>query len=139
MRDQSNIAATRSSVFSTSRQLWTIGVALIVITLFGAAVTIWDLRREAIEDYRQHMASLGVVLAEQTARYVQVVDLALQDVAARSAALGIATPEQFVRQLGDERSHAFLRGRVNNLPQTGAIILIDAFGKLLNHSYDQSI
>ncbi len=126
-------------MFSSSRHLWVIGVTLMLLTLLGAAVTIWDLRRGAIEDYRQHMANLGVVLAEQTTRYIQVVDLALQDVQAHTAALGITTPAQFTQQLGTDQMHAFLRGRVKNLPQAGAVVVIDAAGKILNYSYDRPI
>jgi signal transduction histidine kinase len=133
-RDVNNTGLLRSS-----RRLWTVCVALIVISLAGAAVTIWDLRRETIAQYRQDMANLGVVLAEQTTRYVQVVDLALQDITARSAALGIATPKQFASQFGTELMHEFLRGRVKNLPQAGAILLIDASGTALNYSYDRPL
>ncbi len=126
-------------MFSSSRHLWVIGVTLMLLTLLGAAVTIWDLRRGAIKDYRQHMANLGVVLAEQTTRYIQVVDLALQDVQTHAVALGITTPEQFKQQLGTEQMHTFLRGRVKNLPQAGAVVLIDVAGKILNYSYDRAI
>ena len=37
-------------MFSSSRHLWVIGVTLMLLTLLGAAVTIWDLRRGAIEE-----------------------------------------------------------------------------------------
>jgi signal transduction histidine kinase len=128
-----------TGLLHSSRRLWVVCVALIVISLAGAALTIWDLRRETIAQYRQDMANLGVVLAEQTTRYVQVVDLALQDIAARSAALGIATPGQFAAQFGTELTHEFLPGRVKNLPQAGAILLIDASGTTLNYSYDRPL
>ncbi len=139
MRDKSGMVAARNRVFSSSRHLWAIGIVLIVVTLFGAAAAIWDLRREAIADYMQRMANLGVVLAEQTTRYVQVEDYALQDVVARGATLGITTPEQFSLLLGSEQTHGFLRGRVKNLPQAGAIIVIGATGKIVNHSFDEPI
>ena len=128
-----------TGLLRSSRRLWTVCVALIVVALAGAGVTIWDLRRETIAQYRQDMTNLGFVLAAQTTRYVQVMDLALQDIAARSAALGIATPEQFASQFGTELVHEFLRGRVKNLPQAGAILVIDASGTTLNYSYDRPL
>ena len=139
MRDKSGIAAVRNGAFSTGLHLWAIGLVLIVIILLGAFLTIWDLRREAIKDYRQHMANLGVVLAEQTTRYVQVEDLALQDIETRTAALGVTTKEQFAQLLGTEQTHDFLRERVKNLPHAGAIVVIGASGMIVNHSFAQPI
>jgi len=129
-----NIGLLRSS-----RRLWTVCIALTLVALAGAGVTIWDLRRETIAQYRQDMTNIGVVLAEQTTRYVQVVDLALQDITARSAALGVATPEQFTAQFGTDLMHEFMRGRVKNLPQAGAILLVDTSGRTLNYSYDRPL
>ena len=119
--------------------MWAIGIVLIIATLAGSAATVWDLRRDALEDHLQHMANLGVVLAEQTSRYIQVVDLVLQDIQAQSASLGASTPEQFAQLLGTEQAHTFLRERVKNLPQAGAVVLIAASGKLVNHSFDLPI
>ena len=139
MRNQSGIAVAKGGVFSPGLYLWAIGIVLIIATLAGSAATVWELRRDAIEDYRQHMANLGVVLAEQTARYIQVVDLVLQDIQVQSASLGARTPEQFAQLLGMEQAHTFLRERVRNLPQAGAIVLVAASGKLVNHSFDLPI
>jgi signal transduction histidine kinase len=139
VQDTSRPASNNIGLLRSSRRLWTVCAVLIGITMAGAALTIWDLRRETIAQYRQDMTNLGFVLAAQTTRYVQVVDLAVQDIAARSAALGIATPEQFASQFGTEPMHEFLRGRVKNLPQAGAILLIDASGNTLNYSYDRPL
>ena len=136
VRDPPREASSKTGLLRTGQRLWAVGITLIVIALLGAGVTIWDLRREAIANYRRDIANLGVVLAEQTARYVQVVDLALQDIEARKAALGVTTPEQFVTVFGSEQMHEFLRGRVKNLPQAGALALVDASGKALNFSFD---
>ena len=100
VRNQSGIAAAKGGFFPSGLYLWAIGIVLIIATLAGSAATVWHLRRDALEDNLQHMANLGVVLAEQTARYIQVVDVALQEIVARSAALGVTTPEQFAQLFG---------------------------------------
>jgi signal transduction histidine kinase len=136
LQDLPREASNKIGLPRSSRRLWAIGITLIVATLFGAAVNIWDLRREAIEDKRHDMTSLGVVLAEQTARYVQVVDQALQEIATRSASLGLATPEQFAMVFGSEVTHELLTERVKHLPQAGALTVVGASGMALNFSFD---
>src|SRR4051794_29975697 len=94
VRDEHGLATTRGGVFRSGRQLWAICIMLIVVTLFGCGMTIWDLHRQTIEQQRVAVQNLGVVLAEQTARYMQVVDLVLEGIKARVAGLGIRTPEE---------------------------------------------
>ena len=91
VQDRSDTAA--AAILRAGRLIWAIGVTLIVITLLGCGVTIWDLHDETIEQQRLAVRNLGFVLAEQTARYVQVVDLVLQEIQSRSATLVASSPE----------------------------------------------
>ena len=79
-------------------------------------------------------AELAAVLAEQTARYMQVVDLRLRDVGARVAGAGVRTPEDFRRRLQDEDTRHFLRDRVAGSAPDDTIILIDITGRMVNYS-----
>jgi signal transduction histidine kinase/CheY-like chemotaxis protein len=119
---------------ASHRRLGLIGIAVIVITVVAAGVTIWDLRREAIKTYTQQIQNLGVAFAEQTSRTLQAVDLVLDQAKERVFGLGLETPEQFERQLAGEKWHQFLIGRLKNLPQADALSLIGADGKLVNTS-----
>ena len=111
-------------------------LSVLVATAIGAAagLMIWHTRQTAFDEHRRGMASMGVVLAEQTARYVQIIDLVVQEVTAESANLSIETPADFQYRLGTSEFQAYLAGRVNHVPQAGAIALIDADGQLLNSS-----
>ena len=42
-----------------------IGMAVVLITITAAALTVWDLRQQAIRSYQQEMRNLGVAFAEQ--------------------------------------------------------------------------
>ena len=64
------------------------------VTLVGCGVTIWNQHRQTIQQNRVAVTNLGVVLAEQTSRYVQVVDLTLQEVQSRVANLNISSPDE---------------------------------------------
>jgi signal transduction histidine kinase len=117
----------------TSQRVLAIGAALVVVTLAAAGMTIWVEYDEALDRTQADMAKLGTVLAEQTSRYVHVLDLLLNDV--QILALQAATsPDEFRDRLGDEATHRFLVDRLHGLPEANAIILIDAAGRLLNFS-----
>jgi signal transduction histidine kinase len=118
----------------SSRWLPLVGAALIVITIVASGVTVWDLRGAAIADYQRNTANLGIVLAEQTSRALQAVDLVVQETRERVLASGVETPEQFRRLMAGEETHHFLVDRLKNLPQAEAIILVGADGGLVNFS-----
>jgi signal transduction histidine kinase len=116
------------------RSLWLVW-ALLVLTIFiTGGLAIWYLRQNALASSQREMRNLGVVLAEQTSRSIQSVDLIIQEVQAHISELGPHTPEEFSRVMADENSHQFLAARLQNLPQADAISLVDADGSLLNWS-----
>src|SRR5262249_40427161 len=93
-----------------------------------------DLRREAIRNYQQEMTNLGVVLAEQTSRTFQAVDIVLQELCEKIANAGITTPEQLKLTMGTEEIHRYLVDRQHDLPQADALVIVDADGKRFNFS-----
>ncbi len=116
-----------------SRRVWLLGGFLIAATLAVSIAAILIERDEGIEQGKAQLAELGIVLSEQTARYMEVVDLLLRDVEARAREVA-DTPEEFSARLGGEAMNRYLRQRVAALPQARAIILIDATGHLVNFS-----
>ena len=123
----------QTSSIRSGLYIWAIGVTLVLATLLGCAATIWDLHREVIEQQRIEVRNLGVVLAEQTARYVQVVDLVLQEMQSRVASVGIDTPEEFAHSFAIPLMRDLLRERLKNLPQANSFFLVSAAGRTLVH------
>jgi PAS domain S-box-containing protein len=123
----------------SGRNIWVFGIVLAMLILIGGGLGIWDMRRRTIEEASGDMRNLGVVLAEQSTRYVQVIDLLLLEMQMRSRELAIRTQEGFRRDLGDENIHRFLVERLKNLPQARATGLFDADGILVNTSHDTPI
>jgi two-component system cell cycle sensor histidine kinase PleC len=109
-------------------------MGLLVVIVVAASTAIWDRREEAIAGSRQEMANLGIVLAEQTARSIEAVDLVLQEMQAMVLAAGVDSPEQFERSMGTEEVHHSLKDRLKLLPQADGVALISANGKLVNGS-----
>ena len=103
-----NSSLRPTGLFRARRRLYVVGIALIAITVLAAAITIRDLREQAIEDYQRDMANIGVLLVEQMSRSLQAVDLVIRDTRERARALGASTPERFATLLGTEDFHRFL-------------------------------
>jgi diguanylate cyclase (GGDEF)-like protein len=103
----------------------------IVVT---AGLTIRHTHDSTLKDNERSMNSMGIVLAEQTSRYIQVIDLILREAQSRIKTLNIKTPADFRRQLGTQEVQLYLAELLKNVPQADAIDLIDANGLILNWS-----
>jgi two-component system cell cycle sensor histidine kinase PleC len=134
MRDYACERSANAGMRRSCWHIWTIGVTLIMATLAGSALAIWDLHQQAIEQHRVAVHNLSVVLAEQTSRYVQVVDLVLQEVQARVAAAGVRTPDELGPTVKTSATRDFLRERLKNLPQANAYVVLGADGRALTTS-----
>ena len=121
------------------RSLWLVYALLTLITFGAGAAVIWHLHQNAFASADRELTNLGVVLAEQTSRSVQSVDLVLQEVHSRASALGLQSEAQFRQQLADESTRQFLISRQHNLPQVDAIALVGADGAVLNWSRDAPV
>ena len=111
-----------------------IGVAVVLIGLAVLAIglTVSALRSDALEDAVQDSGNIATVLAEQTARSVQSIDLVLTGIQEHLTYLGVETPDDFHRLMRTESGNRFLRDRLARLPQADVIALIDKDGQILN-------
>ena len=121
------------------RNLWLIYTLLILMTFGAGAAVIWHLRQNAFASSERELTNLGVVLAKETSRSVQSVDLVLQEVQSHASALGLRSDAQFRQQLADETTQQFLISRQHNLPQADTIALVNADGTLLDSFSDGSV
>jgi diguanylate cyclase (GGDEF)-like protein len=132
----------RNRLNSLGRLLQSGRAIVLLCTLLVAAIgatagfTIWYTHQSTFEEHQRAMDSMGIVLAEQTSRYAQVIDLILQEVQSRIATLNVRTPADFSNQLSSQETHGDLAQRVKNVPQADAIAVIDADGLIVNWSRD---
>jgi len=102
--------------------LATIAVATIVVM---TALLLWQLRAQELKHAEAETVSLSHIIAEQTVRSLQSVDLAL-DVALDR----LAEAEKLGVRLGEFPIHAMLRSRVEGMPQLRSIFITDVEGKI---------
>jgi signal transduction histidine kinase/DNA-binding response OmpR family regulator len=120
--------------YPSNRRIVLIGLGVILMTVLSAALTIWDLRQEAIKTDTQQVQDLGIAFAEDTSHTLQAVDLVLGEAREQILQSGLAAPEQFARLLASEEWHQYLVDRLKNLPQADALALVGADGKVVNTS-----
>jgi diguanylate cyclase (GGDEF)-like protein len=105
---------------------------ILATAVFAIGVTVWWLRADAIRDAGANAENLASVLAEQTNRSIQSIDLMLNDIQERTEALGVTTPDSFRNLLRSEDTYAFLKERMEHLSQVSLIGLVDNNGLLVN-------
>jgi diguanylate cyclase (GGDEF)-like protein len=121
-------------LLQSGRAVMLLGILVVAVVAATAGFTIWHNRQSALEEHRSGMNTMGIVLAEQTSRYVQVIDLILCEVQSRIATLNLVTPADFERQLGTQEVHNYLAERLKNVPQADSIVLTGANGLVVNWS-----
>jgi signal transduction histidine kinase/DNA-binding NarL/FixJ family response regulator/HPt (histidine-containing phosphotransfer) domain-containing protein len=107
---------------------------LIALAAIAAALAIWHGRREALARYQQTDANLGFVLAEETARSIQGVDLVVQAIRTQVLAGGVTTPAAFAAAVQYQAASQALLDRLRNLPQAAAIHIVSADGVVVASS-----
>ncbi len=114
------------------RRLWLVCALLVVAALVAGSAVILHLRQAALANSERELTNLGIVLAEQTSRTIQSVDLVLREVQAHAATLDIRSADEFRSLMVGPNAHEFLTSRLRNLPQADAIAVVDANGMLLD-------
>jgi hypothetical protein len=122
-------------LLSSARSMVILSTVVTVAIGATAGLTIWHNRHSALEEHQREMDSMGIVLAEQTSRHVQVIDLLLREVQSQIATLNMTVPADFERQLGTQEVHSYLAERLKNVPQVDAIVLINTDGVTLVHRF----
>jgi diguanylate cyclase (GGDEF)-like protein len=117
---------------SSFRNLVVVAVGVLGAATLALSLTVWWLRSDAIEDASKDAANLAIVLAEQTNRSVQSIDLMLNEVQEHLKRVGATTPEAFRRLLQGEDTYKLLTERLSHLSNATLIALIDNNGRLVS-------
>ncbi|RYC33217.1 sensor histidine kinase [Lichenibacterium minor] len=113
-----------------------IGTGLLAIALMLAATATIAVRRYNAElaDAARELRTLDLLLAAETGRSFQSVELVLDNVAEQVGAEGAVTPDAVAERASTRAMHDLLKARVADVPQLDAVTIISASGKLLNFS-----
>ena len=106
-----------------------VGIAVAIIGL-----TVGGLRSDAITNASVNIGNIATVLAEQTKRSVQSVDLVLTDIRDNVKAQGSRTSEEFRNLLAGKDTFSYLVDFLKRLPEADVITIVDEYGKIINLS-----
>ena len=119
---------------SRSRQLVASSILLTVVLILASMAAILGLRQAAITETEDDNHRLGVVLAEQTTRTIQGVDLVLRDLMEQIDRTGAHDSASLHAAFGGREIHEALAKRLVDLPQAGGFAILDAEGHFVNLS-----
>jgi len=120
---------------------WRLGatIGLIAVLIIACAVgtnivILGHLREDALQNAEADLARHTLLLAEQTDRSFQSLDLVLSRVGDYLGGKGINDTESYHRIVSDYDTHIFLREKITGLAEVDAVTMIDDRGTLLNFS-----
>jgi hypothetical protein len=98
----------------------------------AVGLTINWLRADALATASRDSGNLAVVLADQIANSIQLIDLILNEIKAEEELRSVEMPDRFDRASRSEDTYKYLVDRLSHLPQADFIALADKDGKLVN-------
>ena len=116
---------------ATIRSLICTAIGLIGLAAVAIGATLWSLRDDAIDLAIADTANIATVLAEQTARSVQSIDLVLTETTERIASFDTTTQAGLYKLLRTMMAHQVMQQRLVRLPQADSIFVADADGNAL--------
>src|ERR1700682_856456 len=87
-----------------------VGVLLIATIVIGTAITVLNFRERALTNRERELENTVLLLARHFDRQLHDFDAIQNDVVRRIERSGVASVEEFRRQVSSERFHANLRG-----------------------------
>jgi len=110
------------------------GVVLVAIVIAATASLLLNLRNRDLAEKEQVLENLTLVLAEEIDRSFLAIEFVQTSEVARMKSLGIASAEDFTRQMSGYDTYQRLSTQVGALPYMDAFVLTNAAGKLINFS-----
>src|SRR6476646_768004 len=77
------------------RGIVVVAVAMLAVAIGAIGLTLWALRYDAAEDAARDTGNIATVLAEQTARTVQSIDIVPSDLRERIGATNVTSADAF--------------------------------------------
>src|ERR1700722_20476781 len=117
---------------SSFQNLVVVAAGFLGTATLALSLTVWWLRADATNDASKDATNLAIVLAEQTTRSVQSIELVLDEVQEHLRRIGVTTPDAFRGLLHGEDTFKLLTERLSHLSNATLIALIDNSGRLVS-------
>jgi diguanylate cyclase (GGDEF)-like protein len=108
------------------------GVLLIAAIAIGTAVTIGNFRERALANSERELKNTVLLLIRHFDQQLQQLELVQKNMVDSIRSAGIASREDFEREMSGTDVHLMLKAKIDALPQIGNLNLADSDGKLIN-------
>ncbi|PWF46776.1 hybrid sensor histidine kinase/response regulator [Massilia glaciei] len=107
---------------------------LVFAIVLSMGLSVWWSRQQLVEEWRQQLSNISLMLAAQTSQQVTSAYLALDSVADSVHASGIVTAADLRGRLGGAEVAQGLRDKSQGMPQVTALMIVAANGDIVNQS-----
>jgi diguanylate cyclase (GGDEF)-like protein/PAS domain S-box-containing protein len=114
-----------------ARALAIAAIALGAATVVGTTALIIKLRNQALADAEQRVANIAFMLAEQTDRSFEAVELLQTNLMGRMTRLEIKSADELERRLSGYDGHVLLKDTMSGLPYVSSVALIGPQGNAI--------
>jgi diguanylate cyclase (GGDEF)-like protein len=116
------------------RWLVACGIFLIAAIAVGTAMTISDFRERALESGERELQNTVMLLARHFDQQLDDLQGPLVDLITYMRAAGIASPDDFKREMSTHEMHLLMKAKVSGASEIAGINVYDADGILINSS-----
>jgi diguanylate cyclase (GGDEF)-like protein len=124
------ISVQRNSI----RRLILSGIGLIAVIAIGTAVMVGNFRERALSSSERELANTVLLLANHLDQQFEEFEVVQKDLIAHIRLTGVATSEDFKRQMSSHDMHEMLKARSNGSFDVAGVNIFDADGTLVNSS-----
>jgi diguanylate cyclase (GGDEF)-like protein len=124
------ISVQRNSI----RRLILSGAGLISVIAIGTAVMVGNFRERALSSSERELANTVLLLANHLDQQFEEFEVVQKDVIAHLPLTGVASREDFKRQISSHDMHEILKARSNGSFDVAGVNIFDADGTLVNSS-----
>src|SRR3954467_3133608 len=126
----------RAWSFRRSPVAWLIlcGVLLIAAILAGTAIMVGNFRERALVSSERELENTVLLLARHFDQQLEDAEVIQNSLVEYIYTAGIATPEEYRRQMSGRDMHLMLKAKLSALSYVGAVTVFDSNGKLINAS-----
>jgi diguanylate cyclase (GGDEF)-like protein len=115
----------------TSTVLIAAMLAIAAICGIALTATLWKLHDDAIDRSKRESAEFASVLAGQTSRSVEGINLVLEELAHRVTS-SLDEHDDALERFGHEETHLYLKQRLSRLPSADVIAIANPSGRLVS-------
>lgn len=109
-----------------------IGIVLIFLLAMMTIVSIWVLHDRQIQDWRQELGNMSLLLSENTAQTMASAYLVLDSLAETIQSADINDNAELLKAFRNPQTQQMMRDKISGLPQIDVASIVDSNGNLVN-------